>query len=44
MASSNAKRKPFTGKHMAAILVAGFGVVVAVNFTMASYAVGGCHS
>lgn len=35
--------KPFTGKHMAAILVAGFGVVVAVNFTMASYAVGGFH-
>lgn len=35
--------KPFTGKHMAAILVAGFGVVVAVNFTMASYAIGGFH-
>ena len=31
----------FTGKHMAAVMVAGFGIVVAVNFTMASYATGG---
>lgn len=30
--------KPFTGRHMAAILVAGFGIVVAVNFTMAALA------
>jgi nitrogen fixation protein FixH len=30
--------RPFTGKHMTAILVAGFGVVVAVNFTMAGLA------
>lgn len=30
--------KPFTGRHMAAILVAGFGVVIAVNVTMASLA------
>lgn len=30
--------RPFTGWHMAAILVAGFGVVVAVNFTMAHFA------
>ncbi|QDK34417.1 FixH family protein [Sphingomonas sp. IC081] len=29
---------PFTGRHMAAILVAGFGVVIAVNFTMAHLA------
>lgn len=35
--------KPFTGKHMAAILVAGFGVVMCVNFYMASLAVGGFH-
>lgn len=28
----------FTGRHMAAILVAGFGIVVAVNFTMAALA------
>ena len=35
--------KPFTGKHMAAILAAGFGVVICVNFTMASYAIGGFH-
>lgn len=32
------RAKPFTGRHMAAILVAGFGVVVAVNFTMAGLA------
>lgn len=30
--------RPFTGKHMAAILLAGFGIVVAVNFAMASLA------
>lgn len=28
-------RGPFTGRHMAAILVVGFGVVIAVNFLMA---------
>ncbi|RVQ69403.1 hypothetical protein EKN06_04270 [Croceicoccus ponticola] len=28
----------FTGKHMTGILVAGFGVVIAVNFTMAALA------
>lgn len=33
----------FTGKHMAGVLVVGFGIVVAVNFTMASLAVGGFH-
>ncbi len=37
------KTKRFTGKHMAAIFVAGFGVVIAVNFVMASYAVGSFH-
>lgn len=31
----------FTGRHMLATLVVGFGIVVAVNFTMASYAVEG---
>jgi nitrogen fixation protein FixH len=31
-------QRPFTGKHMAVILVAGFSVVIAVNFTMASLA------
>lgn len=30
--------KRFTGKHMTAVLVGGFGVVVAVNFTMAALA------
>ena len=43
MAIQAGRNRPFTGRHMAAILVAGFGVVVAVNFTMASYAVGGFH-
>ena len=33
-------QKEFTGRKMAAILVAGFGVVVAVNFTMAAIASG----
>ncbi|MFZ1743561.1 MAG: FixH family protein [Pontixanthobacter sp.] len=32
------RTKPFTGKHAALILVCFFGVVFAVNFTMASYA------
>lgn len=36
--TTRAPRKPFNGRHMTAILVAGFGVVVAVNFTMASLA------
>lgn len=31
-------RPPFTGRHMAAIMVAFFGVVIAVNFTMAHFA------
>lgn len=39
MSSSNApRRKSFTGWHMTAILVGGFGVVFAVNFLMASLA------
>ena len=41
--TSTPRAKPFTGRHMTAILVVGFGIVVAVNFTMASYAVGGFH-
>lgn len=32
------RSKPFTGKHMAAIMVGGFGIVVAVNLAMASMA------
>lgn len=36
-------RKAFTGKHMALTMVAGFGIVAAVNFYMASLAVGGFH-
>jgi nitrogen fixation protein FixH len=38
-AASNA----FTGKHMAAVFVGGFGVVIAVNLIMASFAVGSFH-
>ena len=30
--------KAFTGRHMAAIMVAFFGVIIAVNFTMARFA------
>ena len=41
MASRPARE--FTGKHMAAVLIAGFGVVMCVNFYMASRAVGGFH-
>jgi nitrogen fixation protein FixH len=33
----------FTGKHMAAIFVAGFAIVIAVNLLMASIAVGSFH-
>lgn len=33
----------FTGRHMAIIMVLGFGIVAAVNFYMASLAVGGFH-
>lgn len=33
----------FTGKHMLAVMVVGFGIVVAVNFYMASLAIGGFH-
>lgn len=35
--------KPFTGRHMAIIMVTGFGIVMAVNFTMAAFAIGGFH-
>lgn len=35
--------KPFTGQHMTGILVAGFAIVICVNFYMASLAVGGFH-
>lgn len=33
----------FTGRHMAIIMAAGFGVVIAVNLVMASFAIGGFH-
>ena len=31
--------RPFTGRHMAMILIAGFGVVIAVNVAMARMAI-----
>ena len=34
-------RREFTGKHMAAIIVSGFGVIIAVNLLMATLAVRG---
>ena len=33
----------FTGKHMALVFIGGFGVVIAVNLVMASFAVGSFH-
>lgn len=36
--SAEPTRRPFTGRHMTMILVAFFGVVIAVNFTMARFA------
>ncbi|QFT76471.1 FixH family protein [Erythrobacter sp. THAF29] len=41
--TDNASHPKFTGKHMAAVLVIGFGIVVAVNFFMASLATSGFH-
>jgi nitrogen fixation protein FixH len=38
-----AKNSTFTGKHMAAVFVGGFGVVIAVNLVMASFAVSSFH-
>jgi len=41
---SRAKPKgQFTGKHMLGVMVVGFGIVIAVNFYMASLAIGGFH-
>jgi len=37
------RKGEFTGRHMALVLVIGFGIVAAVNFFMASLAVGGFH-
>jgi nitrogen fixation protein FixH len=41
--ASEPKHTEFTGKHMLAVMVTGFGIVVAVNFYMASLATGGFH-
>ena len=40
---SKTGKSQFSGRHMALIMVAGFGIVIAVNFFMASLAVGGFH-
>lgn len=37
---TNMTRKPFTGYHMAAILIGFFGIVIAVNIYMAKVAIG----
>lgn len=37
------RSKTFTGRHMAAVFIGGFGVVIAVNLVMASFAVGSFH-
>lgn len=42
MANTTTKRT-FTGRHMLGVMIAGFGIVAAVNFYMASLAVGGFH-
>lgn len=39
--SAKQKKGPFTGKLMLMVMIAGFGIVIAVNFYMASLAVGG---
>jgi nitrogen fixation protein FixH len=41
--AETSKKGTFTGRHMAGVLIVGFGIVVAVNFYMASLAVGGFH-
>lgn len=43
MADRTRRKGEFTGRHMALVLVIGFGIVAAVNFYMASLAVGGFH-
>jgi nitrogen fixation protein FixH len=43
MTMTTRKKREFTGRHMALTMVAGFGIVAAVNFYMASLAVGGFH-
>jgi nitrogen fixation protein FixH len=40
---STSSKREFTGKHMLFTMVAGFGIVAAVNFYMASQAIGGFH-
>ena len=37
------KSSTFTGKHMALVFIGGFGVVIAVNLVMATFAIGSFH-
>lgn len=39
----NSSNKVITGRHMAMVFAGGFGVVIAVNLVMASFAVGSFH-
>lgn len=41
--ADTSRKGTFTGRHMAGVLIVGFGIVIAVNFYMASLAVGGFH-
>lgn len=41
--STTSRKGNFTGKHMLMVMIVGFGIVIAVNFYMASLAVGGFH-
>jgi len=41
--STERDKGKFTGRHMAIIMALGFGIVIAVNATMASLAIGGFH-
>lgn len=43
MMRNKSKSNVFTGKHMALVFVGGFGIVIAVNLVMASFAVGSFH-
>lgn len=43
MAGGSKRKGEFTGRHMASIMALGFGIVIAVNATMASLAIGGFH-
>lgn len=41
--SNKSKSGTFTGKHMAMVFIGGFGIVIAVNLVMATFAVSSFH-